>query len=88
MKVTTASDIDPELQLQFVPMKEMYLGVRVAKHLCCQEIRNDSSKINDFLFRCRSFLITLAKEIRARLPFDQEVFQLLEFLNSKVATGG
>ena len=34
------------------------------------------------------FLITLAKEIRARPPFDQEVFQLLEFLDPKVATSG
>jgi len=41
-----------------------------------------------FFQRCQAFLVKLSSEIKARLPFDTEIFQLLGFLDPKIATSG
>lgn len=88
VKITKVKDIDPGCLSNFVPFHQMYLGVKVTRMLCQEHIASDKVQIDDFFVKCRSFMIKLAQELRSRLPFDNDIFEILQFLDPKVSVQG
>jgi len=47
IKMTKAKDLKPDFELQFVPLNQMYLGVKVAGLLCMDDISTDTVRVAD-----------------------------------------
>ena len=88
VKITPVKDLNPESSVNYSPINTMYLVVHVAKLMCRSDVRSEQSRLNEFFYRCRSFLVALPKEIRARLPFECDFFQLVQILDPQVAISG
>lgn len=82
LKNTPLSNVDPQASQNYVPIKNMYLGVNVTKNL---NLIGDKNIIDDFHNRCQSFHIILSVELKKRLPIKSEIFRELRFLDSQTA---
>ncbi|CAG9790388.1 unnamed protein product [Diatraea saccharalis] len=72
--------LDPTSTVNFLPLKDIYLGVNVAKeisHLASDT--NLKAGIKTFLERFQSFLIELSSQLKSRLPLNT-LFKDLQFL--------
>ncbi|XP_073947802.1 uncharacterized protein [Choristoneura fumiferana] len=80
LRSTNPLDFDPSSTVNFLPLKEIYLGVNVSKQieLLAQNARQ-TSEITTFLQRIQSFLIQLCVELKLRLPLHK-LFQQMQFL--------
>jgi len=75
--------IDPEDELNFLSLRQIYLGVEVLTLLQKPDIIGNETMIEDVLGKCRLFLITSCKEIKARFDFNNTVLNCLENLTLK-----
>lgn len=86
---TSVENIEPNSTVNFLDLKEMYLGIQVTKQISL--LRQQSTKPNvtvsaimDFLKRCQSFLVELCTQLKVRLPFSQGILNL-RFIDPQVA---
>lgn len=87
VKDTKLQDMDPKAVLYFLPINDIYLGVKVPQHL--NYIKDKVSKQNmyDFFNRYQSFLIELCIQLKSRLPIEP-MYEYLEFLDPQMAVFG
>ena len=71
---------------EFLLLEQVYLGASVLKRTTKNPaLYNDSTKMKEFRLKCRSFLVTAAKEIKKRLDFGDPVLSrpsLLDLVNT------
>lgn len=82
VKESPLYDLDPRAGAYvFLPKKQMYLGINVAKQLnnVTDHIHKDG--IIDFLNRSQQFLIELCDQIKTRLPLENTLLKELAFLD-------
>lgn len=81
LKTADPLSIDPKSTVNFMPLKDMYLGVNVSKEI--DRLSADVSLkpgIQSFLQRMQSFLIELCNQLKIRLPLSN-LFKELQFLD-------
>uniref|UniRef100_H3AA77 HAT C-terminal dimerisation domain-containing protein n=1 Tax=Latimeria chalumnae TaxID=7897 RepID=H3AA77_LATCH len=88
--MTPLSRLDPADTSKFLPLSNMYLGVKVMQHiqlLLQQENPSHSQAVlTDFRVRCQRFLMTACLEIKKRFNFDDPVLTHIECLTPSIAT--
>lgn len=77
---TAPENIDPSREDSFINLNNIYAGVKVFTLL--QANQNDALK-QDFLTRCRNFLITACKQIKLRYDFSSRLYAVIENLTPK-----
>ncbi|CAH0562846.1 unnamed protein product [Brassicogethes aeneus] len=78
IKCTDPLDLDPKSTVNFLPLKQMYLGVNVGREI--DRLGKDfNDQIRTFLDRMQSFLIELCSQLKTRLPLNS-LFRDLKFL--------
>uniref|UniRef100_H3BFK0 DUF4371 domain-containing protein n=1 Tax=Latimeria chalumnae TaxID=7897 RepID=H3BFK0_LATCH len=78
--MTPLSRLDPADASKFLPLSNMYLGVK-------QENPSHSQGIlTNFRVRCQRFLVTACLEIKKRFNFDDPVLTHIECLTPSIAT--
>jgi hypothetical protein len=82
---TNLSQINPANESQFLSPSIMYLGVNVLNALQDEDICKEKGKVDDFMVRCRSFLVITCQELKKRYDFDDPVFSKLHILDTKHA---
>lgn len=65
------SNVQPDNDQLFLPLPQMYLGVDVMRKLQEKDIQADPNNVKNFLFRARSFAITLCKQLQKRYDFSE-----------------
>lgn len=79
--------ITPANNSMFLPLNQMYLGIKVTQELQKSDILGRKEQVQDFLFRCRQFLITICQEIRMRYDLSENnLFSKIAWLNPDMAT--
>lgn len=75
------TQIDPSLEINHLPLEQIYLGVEIHRILQTPEYRYNVQMIADVRMRCRLFMVSACKELRARFPFDSKLLQLCKCLS-------
>ncbi|XP_045488672.1 uncharacterized protein LOC123690069 [Pieris rapae] len=81
LKTTDPLCIDPKSNVNFLPLKDLYLGVNVSKEI--GRLSADVSLkpgIQSFLQRMQTFFIELCNQLKTRLPLTN-LFKDLQFLD-------
>lgn len=81
LKTTDPLSIDPKSTVNFLPLKDMYLGVNVSIEI--NRLSVDVSLkpgIQSFLQKMQTFLIELCTQLKTRLPLNN-IFKDLQFLD-------
>ena len=78
--------INPLDQSMFLPLNQIYIGVKISRQLQNPVIAKQKREVEDFLCRCREFLITVCKQIKERYDLsDQNLFSKVAWLNPEIA---
>lgn len=79
--------IDPATNSMFLPLNQLYLGIKVMSELQKPEIIARKEEVQDFLYRCQQFLIIICQEMRIRYDFSgNNLFSKIAWLNPDLAT--
>lgn len=81
---TALSQIDPADATNFVPIKDMYLGVNVQFALQPGHSFPDADVLSFYTY-CQLFFIEAAQQIQKRFDFNNEILQKMSFLDPKIA---
>lgn len=69
-KTPVFTQIDPALEANHMPLEQIYLGVEVHRLLQTPEFRANVPMVADVRTRCRLFMVSACKELKARIPFQ------------------
>jgi len=80
---TNIETIDPRSSVNYKPIDQIYLGVKVAKTILTF-IPAEKSVFSDFLINMREFVIILCEQLKSRLPLS-DFFKSLRFVDPQIA---
>ena len=73
----TLSSLDPSLESNHVPVKDIYLGAVLNKMLQQEKYLQNPALIEDFRKRCRGFLIKICQEIKKRFDMNDQLLHMI-----------
>ena len=81
--------VDPTSQVNQLPLRDLYMGVHCARLLSQPGFKKDTTPdhLKTTFGLCFQVLVTLAQELKSRLPLDNTTL-LFRFLDPQVATRG
>lgn len=81
LKNTHTSELDPKSSVNFLPLSEIYVGLKVSQLIeSLSQDPRQKADLTKFLQRIQSFLIQLCVELKSRLPLS-ELFEHIQFLD-------
>ncbi|XP_071567430.1 protein FAM200A-like [Temnothorax nylanderi] len=82
---TSLADINPCKEDEFIPISQIYLGVKVLQAMNDQNNNFQQNEKKDFFWRCREFLKISAQQISNRYDMQNPVLEKLKALHPKNA---
>ena len=79
-----SQDVDPSSQVNFLPLKSMYMGAKVALLLSNVEYIQRPSDVQYFLKRVQEFYVEAASQIKKRFPINSPEIAMMEVLNPDI----
>ena len=76
-------DVNPASQVNFLPLSSMYMGAKIALHVCLskEEYRQRAPDVQYFLKCVQGFYIEAASQIRNRFPTGDLIIEMLQVFN-------
>ncbi|KAK4326986.1 hypothetical protein Pmani_002537 [Petrolisthes manimaculis] len=82
------ADVDPGEEREFLMLEQVYLGASVLKRTVENvAMYNDRARMKEFRLKCRSFLVTAAKQVKKRYDFGDPVLSRLSMLDPAYVVG-
>ena len=78
-------DVDPSSQVNFLPLKSMYMGAKVALLLSNVEYIQRPSDVQYFLKRVQEFYVEAASQIKKRFPINSPEIAMMEVLDPDIS---
>ena len=82
---TPLQEVDPNSNVNFLPLTAMYMGAQVTLCLSAPEYRQRGPDVQHFLRRAQDFFIEAALEIRKCFPIGDPVIEMLQVLDPDVS---